>query len=629
MNKIEHRNTWHERRGTLCLRAIPSQWLPMAAASSNSVLLQTSRFDSTNARSMLFLHPLQVLSASALDQIPELFRQLEVAISSGLYVAGYVGYECGYHFQNVDLEELPSSKLPLAWFGVFREPLIFNHVHSDIFGVPSPLAGNEPEKDRNFFPDGIALTLPEVEYREKILRIQEYIAAGDTYQVNFTDSLEAQTTASAMELFTGLSRRQPVSYGAFLHIGHRHILSFSPELFFRIDGNRIVTRPMKGTMPRGLDPSEDIDLAARLQNDEKNRAEHVMIVDLLRNDLGRICVPGSVRLEDIFSVERYRTLFQMTSTISGQLVPETGYYDIFRSMFPGGAITGAPKIRTMQIIRELERRPRGVYTGAIGFIAPDRSSVFNVAIRTLVLDRGSVHMGIGGGIVADSQPADEYHECLLKANFLVGPQPGFQLLETMLWNGEFTFLSMHLDRMESSALYFDFCFDRQEIERQLAEKSAEFPTDGQYRVRLLLDSTGKIAITSMKHDSGNQTGRVRWAEERTNSGDVFLRHKTTHRERYDRLFSAAIREGLDDVIFMNERGEVTEGAINNLLVRRDGVLLTSPVSCGLLPGVFRRYLLETDSTVEESVVTVHDVESADAVYLCNSVRGIRPVTLVR
>ena len=253
---------------------------------------------------------------------------------------------------------------------------------------------------------------------------------------------------------------------------------------------------MKGTMPRGLDLAGDEQQAARLQSDEKNRSEHVMIVDLLRNDLGRICAPGSVRVDDIFSVERYATLLQMTSTISGTLRPSLSYYDIFRALFPSGSITGAPKIRTMEIISELESRPRGVYTGAIGHIAPNGSATFNVAIRTLVLEQGVAHMGVGGGIVADSAAAGEYRECLLKASFLTRVRHDFQLIETMLYeDGSITLLSLHLDRLEASARYFDFIFDRAEAETRIADYANQLPTNQRHRIRLLLDATGTPTFT--------------------------------------------------------------------------------------------------------------------------------------
>jgi para-aminobenzoate synthetase / 4-amino-4-deoxychorismate lyase len=385
---------------------------------------------------------------------------------------------------------------------------------------------------------------------------------------------------------------------------------------------------MKGTMMRGRDSAEDAEAALRLQNDEKNRAEHVMIVDLLRNDLGRICAMGSVHVEDIFSVEKYRTLFQMTSTISGTLRRGVGYYDIFRSMFPSGSITGAPKIRTMQIIRELEQKAREVYTGAIGFISPDRTSIFNVAIRTLVLKGDRARMGVGGGIVADSHPSDEYQECLLKASFLVRSQPSFQLVETMLWDHRFAFLTMHLDRMESSASYFDFPFDRASITSQLLEQANRFPAGERYRVRLLLDSAGKITVTSTTLLREGAMAYVRLSSERTSSEDVFLRHKTTCRDRYERLHAEARADGFDEILFLNEKEEVTEGAISNLFILSEGRLFTPPLSSGLLPGVFRRHLLEIDATAEERVLTVQDLESADGVFLCNAVRGMRQVAFL-
>jgi para-aminobenzoate synthetase/4-amino-4-deoxychorismate lyase len=384
---------------------------------------------------------------------------------------------------------------------------------------------------------------------------------------------------------------------------------------------------MKGTMPRGLDVGEDEEAAHRLQCDEKNRSEHVMIVDLLRNDLGRICAMGSVRVEDIFSVERYETLLQMTSTVSGTLRRGLSYYEIFKAMFPSGSITGAPKIRTMQIIREMERTPRGIYTGAIGYISPNRSATFNVAIRTLVLKDGEARMGVGGGIVADSDPSEEYRECLLKTEFLVRPPRDFQLIETMLWDGEFTLLALHLDRLKSSAEYFSFSCDRAAIRAQLIEASSLYQLRQRYRVRLLLNATGKVTLTSTKYPLDAPTGFIRLSPERTSSNDLFLRHKTTQRNLYESQYAEARANGLDDTIFLNERDEITEGAISNIFIQQSDRLLTPPLSSGVLPGVFRRYLLETSAGAEEHILKVTDLESADAVLLCNSVRGLWKVRL--
>ena len=600
------------------------QWRSAVADNANSVLLETSRIDSENKHNYLFRDPIQILSASTLDELPGLFQQLETALNNGFYVAGYVSYECGYHFQSLAPVSLAPSELPLAWFGVYKQPSIFDHEKegqesgsssSDVFGNIS---------SRPAIP--AALTVSEEDFCAKVYRIKEYIQAGDTYQVNLTDRVNTEFKTSLDEIFADLSGRQPVSYSAFLNVSGNHILSLSPELFFRVDKGRIITRPMKGTMPRGLDSVEDIAAALRLQNDEKNRAEHVMIVDLLRNDLGRICTMGSIHVKDLFSVEKYKTLLQMTSTVSGTLREEISYYEIFKSMFPSGSVTGAPKIRTMQIIHELEQRPRGVYTGAIGFIAPDRSSAFNVAIRTLVLENDQATMGVGGGIVADSDPMDEYRECLLKANFLTHATPPFQLIETMLWDGEISLLGLHLDRMEASAFYFSFPFDRQSITVQLSAQSKQFSPGTQYRIRLLLDACGKTTIPTALHVSHKSTGRVRISPERTSSGDLFLRHKTTHRERYDRLYAQARADGFDDIIFLNEREEITEGAISNIFIVRAGVLLTPPLSSGVLRGVYRRHLLESNKTAEEHALTIQDLECADSVFLCNSVRGVTRVS---
>jgi para-aminobenzoate synthetase/4-amino-4-deoxychorismate lyase len=428
-------------------------------------------------------------------------------------------------------------------------------------------------------------------------------------------------------VYSALLAQQRVAYGAFLNIEGLPIISLSPELFFKTEGDRIVTRPMKGTMARGLDRADDERMANLLRNDEKNRSEHVMIVDLLRNDLGRICRSGTVQVQDPFSIERYDTLHQMTSTVVGALQPGISLYDIFRGLFPSGSITGAPKHRTMQIIRELERQCRGVYTGAIGFIGPNRSSVFNVAIRTLVMRDGNVTMGVGGGIVADSDPEDEYRECLLKASFVTRRNEPFQLIETMLWDGEFKLLDLHLDRMESSAFYFGFAFDRTRTTSVLLDllKSHGFETKTPHRIRLTLATDGRLATEVSPYPNETSDIRIWLTDERTSSRDPFRRHKTTRREPYDRLYKKAREHGFEDVIFANENGEITEGAISNIFIARMGKLLTPPVSSGVLPGVLRRHILETRDDSGEAVLNVEDLKTADGIYLCSSLRGLRRV----
>lgn len=606
---------------------LPSWLHSVVARNPGSVLLQTSRFDSFNKQSLLFSGAVRTIAAVDLGEIPDLFRQIEEALASGFHVAGYVGYECGYHFEHFDGIAVTSSGLPLAWFGVYRAPTIYDHAtgrFDEALALPvTERASEVPGR----FAEYVDLTIPERDYYAKIQRIKEYIAGGETYQVNFTDKVCVETKLSADQAFGALLEQQPVAYSALLNVAGQHILSLSPELFFKIEEDRIVTRPMKGTMPRGLDTAEDIEAALRLKNDEKNRSEHVMIVDLLRNDLGRICTMGSVRVEDIFSVERYETLLQMTSTVSGILRRGLSYYEIFKAMFPSGSITGAPKIRTMQIIREMEQTPRGVYTGAIGYISPNGSAAFNVAIRTLVLKDGEARMGVGGGIVADSEPSEEYRECLLKAEFLVRPPRDFQLIETLLWDGDFSFLASHLERLSASAEYFSFSYDRAAVMEQLMTASSVFLPGERYRVRLVLGAAGDVTVAATKLLPEVPSGLISLSRERTSSTDVFLRHKTTQRKLYESQFAEARANGFDDVIFLNERGEVTEGTITNIFVQRAGQLFTPPLSSGVLPGVFRRHLLETVPGAEECVLTLPDLATADAVFLCNSVRGLWQVKL--
>jgi para-aminobenzoate synthetase/4-amino-4-deoxychorismate lyase len=390
---------------------------------------------------------------------------------------------------------------------------------------------------------------------------------------------------------------------------------------------------MKGTAPRGRTIAEDRAQSERLRSDPKNRSENVMIVDLLRNDLGRISRFGTVRAEELFTVERLPTLWQMTSTVTALLRDEVRSHDIFRALFPCGSITGAPKVRAMQLISEIEEHPRGVYTGAIGFFSP-RRTVFNVAIRTLELEDGQGTMGAGSGIVIDSNAADEYRECLLKAKFLTGPRDEFpaefSLVETLLWESGYPFIELHLDRLEDSAGYFGFACDRGEVRSKLEKVALDFEPETMWKVRLLVDREGGITVSNEKlarREGEAHNARARISRQQTDPSDAMLFHKTTHRPLYTQSLKEAACAGFDDVLFFNLRGEVTEGAISNVFVEKNGLLLTPPVECGLLAGVYRRHLLETRRDVEERVLCEEDLRSADRVYLANAVRGLRCVEL--
>jgi para-aminobenzoate synthetase/4-amino-4-deoxychorismate lyase len=609
---------WHQ---------LPQHIYTLVAENLGAILLETARCDSANQTSFLFLNPIQTLIANKLEDLPALFANIETALAKGHYAAGYLNYECGYHFEHFDKIPDLTCTLPLAWFGIYTNPITFNHAAGTFTPEPpTPTSTAIETPSTQPFAENIALTISPDDYREKILKIKSLIAAGDTYQVNFTDSITLETKLEPAAAFATLSHQQPVSYAAFLNIAGQYILSLSPELFFKINNSKITTRPMKGTMPRGNDLESDALAALALQHDEKNRSEHIMIVDLLRNDLGRICAMGSVHVEDLFTIERYKTLLQMTSTISGLVKPNLTFYEIFRALFPSGSITGAPKIRTMQIIRDLEAHPRGIYTGAIGHIAPNRNATFNVAIRTLTLKGGHAEMGVGGGIIADSDPAAEYRECLLKASFLTHGSNDFQLIETILWSGDFYLLTQHLDRLAASATYFNFICDREAIITQLKSLATTFNPTAKYRARLLLDAAGTATITATPLTT-QPTGRICLSTEPTSSTNLFLHHKTTRRALYDRLYKEAIAQGYDDIIFLNERNELTEGAISNIFLRKGTQLLTPPISSGLLPGIYRRHILETNPNAEEKVLTLKDLHTADAIYICNSVRGMNEVKL--
>jgi para-aminobenzoate synthetase/4-amino-4-deoxychorismate lyase len=639
--------------------SLPAEVYALVEHTPATVLLECGKQNNTDIGDLaaaqesctrIFTAPLCVCVANEAVEIAGLFRKIEHAVQAGKTVAGFFTYECGICFEpkagvrgSLDDKALAQPQAqPLAWIGIYERAYRFDHATGTFpDGEPPGLESfrgiqDEPLKDS---PIEAALGLTEAQYAERIAAIHEWIRAGDVYQLNFTVPYSVRARGSVAALYARLRERQPVEYGAFIHWqAGRRILSFSPELFFRVDedggGRRITTKPMKGTAARGRTTREDRERAEWLRNDPKNRSENVMIVDLLRNDLGRLAKFGSVHAESLFAVERYPTLWQMTSTVTGELRAEIGFHDIFRALFPCGSITGAPKVRAMQLLAELEEQPRGVYTGAIGFFSQQRT-VFNVAIRTLELDAESGKMGVGSGIVIDSDAALEFGECVLKAEFLTGSanrfSERFSLLETMLWDGGYPLLELHLDRLMDSADYFGFECERHVVRAALAEYACAFVGAERRRVRLLVDSGGRMNIGDellVKSESGDpNTVRACVSPKRTDAKDPMLYHKTTHRPLYAEAFKEAVNKGFDDVLFMNCAGEITEGAISNVFIEKAGRWLTPPVECGLLAGVYRRHLLEMLTGAEERVLYAEDLRRADAVYLCNAVRGLRRVTI--
>jgi para-aminobenzoate synthetase/4-amino-4-deoxychorismate lyase len=517
----------------------------------------------------------------------------------GGHAAGFVTYEAGRAFGMRTCT--PDPALPLAWFALF-EPDHAVEIDEPAAAAPYTVSGLAPSVDQPAFDHAFG-------------RIRHHIGAGDTYQVNYTFDLRGRFAGDPLSLFADLAGTQRGRYSAYINTGTHAICSASPELFFSRANGAIETRPMKGTARRGRTLAEDDDAAARLRATPKERAENVMIVDMMRNDLGRIADTGSVTVPDLLRTERYPTVWQMTSTVSART--SVTLAQIFAALHPSASVTGAPKIRTMEIISELERRPRGVYTGAIGYIAPGGDAQFNVGIRTAVIDlsTNALTFGVGSGIVWDSDPAGEYQECLLKAA-IFGRRPlTFDLLETMKWTptGGYFLLDRHIHRIHRSALYFEFAWNEADVLREL-DRAVAGKNEPQ-RVRLLAARDGGVRVESTPLSRHAAPARLGIANAPIDPADVFLFHKTTHRDVYTR----AMRDDCDDVLLWTPHGDVTETTIGNIVVEIGGRKVTPPMDAGLLPGTFREELLERGEIVEGRV-TLDDVKAASRIWIINSVR---------
>ncbi len=620
--------------------------LKLLEKENDFVFLESAKCDAQNFLSYVFLRPKKTVSTFKIKEIKDCFAELDKALKEGYYVAGFLSYEAGSAFEE-RLRHRQTFAFPLLWFGVYEEPLIYNHRKGrfEKSSVQARRLAKEVVRTKNYkqrdcLLKNIRANVSEPSYLKAIARIKSLIARGSTYQVNYTFKLRFSFSGSPAALYLNLRNNQSVSYAAFIKThpaykkgpGPFYILSFSPEFFFRKKGNKICVRPMKGTADRGRDSKEDSEIAGQLKNCPKNRSENVMIVDLLRNDLGKISTTGSVKVPRLFNVEKYETLFQMTSDIESRLKGRDLAFDIFSRIFPSGSVTGAPKIATMEIIRQLEREPRNVYTGSIGFFSPDESGTFNVAIRTLLIDsrRKTAEMGVGSGIVYDSDPKREFAECRLKANFLIKRPKKFQLIETMLCQPDkgYLLIDEHLKRLENSARYFNFLYKRKDTLEALMKLQNNFGPDS-YKVRLLLFKDGNIKLEpSLFQSRRDGELKVYLSAKRTQTQEPFLYHKTTCRKIYDEEYKRCRRLGFYDTIFANEKGEITEGAISNIFIRKNGGLYTPPLKCGLLDGVYRRYMLcSKEFPIKEKVLFKEDLINAEEIYLTNSVRGLVKVRL--
>ena len=555
----------------------------------------------------------QVVFTTRIEEVASCLRKIEQRVAEeGLFAAGFVAYEAAPAFDAALATHL-GHDFPLLWFGLYR------HCSEVTLSEPE---GKMPEL-------AWEPTINQAEYQRCLERIHGFIRAGDTYQVNFSYRLSAPHAGRAWPLFTHLANSHSPEYGAYLNLGRWEILSLSPELFFQQAGGRLTSIPMKGTIGRGLGSIDDRAQGKWLRNSSKNRAENVMIVDMVRNDLGRIALPGTVQVDELFALRRYPSLWQMTSTVSAQV--NTSLADIFAALFPAASITGAPKARTMALIKALETSPRRIYTGAIGFLLPDGRAQFNVAIRTLLhdRDRGLLEYGVGGGIVADSSSAGEWEETRVKALACRPPFPAFSLLETLRWTpAEGVYLlDAHLHRLGTSAEYFSYPCDEKAILQLLDETVAEISLPG-CKLRLLLDCHGRVRLETapLPNVVGNRHLRLAPARHPVDQTNPLLYHKTTLRRIYEQARADAPPD-VDDVLLYNQRGEITETTMANIVVTLEGRRYTPPVCCGLLPGTMRQHLLARGE-IEERPLPLDCLKRAEAITLINSVRGSMSARMV-
>ncbi|MDR3156599.1 MAG: aminodeoxychorismate synthase component I [Lactobacillales bacterium] len=535
----------------------------------------------------LFSNPIAKIYAFNNIEFIDALKKIE-KYRKNYYLLGYIRYEV----KNIFLNKNINSKLPLLYFVIFKDYKLF-----------------KPEI-KNTFALKILPTITFDEYSKNIKKIKYEISEGNTYEVNYTFDFDIEFDGDEFALYQYLLQKQNTPYTTFIENKFDTLLSFSPELFFSIENNHIITKPMKGTIKRGKNKIEDAKNIDFLKKDIKNRAENIMIVDLLRNDLGRIAKPGSIKTTRLFDIETHPTLHQMTSQIEADLENDISLFKIFEALFPCGSITGAPKISTMNIIDTIEKGTRNIYCGAIGFITPKRYE-FSVPIRILqksIFDK-SFKYRAGGAIVQDSTAQNEWLEVKTKTKFL---NSDFKIIETMkIENGEVLFLEEHLKRMKNSAKHFKFIFDKEKI---------KIDTTNDIIVRILLDAKGNVSI-EYRSIENMSTNKVRVSPITVDNCEEFLYHKTTYRPYYDVNYDKYY-----DELFFNGRGDLTEGSRTNILLAIDNHLYTPPVECGLLNGILRQHLLNSGQC-KEKILRKDDLNKAGHIYCINSVRGIKKVEL--
>lgn len=564
--------------------------------------------------SYLFFNPVQKLIAhksdfkSALDEIDNSIKKL-----SGF---GLIDYETGYLLEKKIENLFPETDQPILNFYFFNTEDV-QVINSNSIEFP-----DDTNADK-FSINNFKLNASKENFIKALDRIHHYISEGDTYQVNYSIKGKFSFKGDYSAFFEQLIFNQSAKYITFINTGDSIIISLSPELFFDIKDRYISTRPMKGTIQRGVNNQSDSLNRYSLKNSEKNKAENLMILDLLRNDLGRISKFGSVRVRKIFELEKYETLSQMVSEVESELNDNIKFSDIIKNIFPCGSVTGAPKIRTMEIIKELEKESRGIYTGTIGLFHKSKIK-FNVAIRTMKIipGTGEGELGIGSGVVWDSEPEKEYDEVLLKSNFLLNPSSYFELFETMKYEkGIVLRLEDHLERLKDAAAFFLFSFDKEKILELISEQIIRLNNEKDYRLKLILNKYGNCRIESRDIATLPEEIKIIISEKTISTQNRFQYFKTTNRQLYNEEHTFYSAKGFYDVIFINEKNQVAESAISNIFIKKGGLWYTPPVSCGILPGVFRKQWLRRDINVKEDVLYKDDLLIADEIVLTNSLRG--------
>ncbi|HKI79223.1 MAG TPA: aminodeoxychorismate synthase component I [Ignavibacteriaceae bacterium] len=565
-----------------------------------------------NSKSFFFKKPLKTINSNSVKSFDKKLSEFEKSISGR--TSGYclINYEAGYSLEK-RLHNLLDKEVELFKGFVFKNTEISEFKSSSVIF----------DKIRSDFNiSNFRLNTTKRKYKKAIKEIKKHISEGDTYQVNFTVKGKFKLEGDIISFFKSLVFNQSAKYTAFISTGDKIIISISPELFFEQNERKILTRPMKGTISRGINQINDLQKKKELQNSKKNLAENVMIVDLLRNDFGRICEFGTVKTEQLFDIEKYESLYQMISTVKGNLRKEIKLPEIIKNIFPCGSITGAPKIRTMEIINELETGKRGTYTGGVGIVTKDKT-VFNVAIRTIEISKsGNGEIGLGSGIVWDSDPEEEYEETILKSRFLTEPLKEFQLFETMRFEkGRIKNLDEHLNRLKESADHFRFNFNSKSVLKKITKQISKLIPEEKKRIKVTLNKQGKANIEIFEYPVIPSKVKIAVSNKRISSTNKFQYFKTTNRQLYRAERTKYSKKGCFDVIFLNERGEIAEGGITNIFIRKGRNWLTPPILSGVLNGIERESFINVHKNVKEKEIYLRDLKSADEIILTNSLRG--------